>query len=236
METLHRQVLNQIGTAICAGQIQPGEFLPTEPMLAEQYNVSRITIREMTKSLAAKGMLQVRRRYGTMVTPRSEWQLFDPDVIAWRVRAGAVDTQLLQDVIELRLIIEPAAAKLAARRASPADHSVLRAAYTAMDRAVADRGDYVVADLAFHGAILAACRNPFIQQVSNALSAILRASFALSPEIPGGPARTLPLHDALCTAIEKRQPEAAEAAMLILVHRAEDDLRRAVRQDNHKTQ
>lgn len=223
METLHRQVLNQMGEQICSGKFAPGDILPAEPVLAEQMQVSRITIRETMKSLSAKGMLEVRRRYGTVVLPRSQWQLFDPDVITWRARAGTVDEGLIQDLMELRLIIEPNAAKLAARRATDEDRIAVRRAFKAMERAVAGHGDYVPADLAFHGAILTACHNQFVQQMQNALSAILRTSFELSSEIAGGPARSLPMHEALCVAIEKGDAPAAEAAVLTLIERAEKD-------------
>jgi DNA-binding FadR family transcriptional regulator len=223
METLHRQVLNQMGEQICSGKFAPGDILPAEPVLAEQMQVSRITIRETMKSLSAKGMLQVRRRYGTIVLPRSQWQLFDPDVITWRARAGTVDAGLIQDLMELRLIIEPNAARLAARRATDEDRVAVRRAFKAMERAVAGHGEYVPADLAFHGAILTACHNQFVQQMQNALSAILRTSFELSSEIAGGPARSLPMHEALCVAIEKGDEAAAEAAVLTLIERAEKD-------------
>jgi DNA-binding FadR family transcriptional regulator len=125
--------------------------------------------------------------------------------------------------MELRLIIEPNAAKLAARRATDEDRVAIRRAFKAMERAVAGHGEYVPADLAFHGAILTACHNQFIQQMQNALSAILRTSFELSSEIAGGPARSLPMHEALCVAIEKGDPAAAEEAVLTLIKRAEKD-------------
>ncbi|MFM0637379.1 FadR/GntR family transcriptional regulator [Paraburkholderia metrosideri] len=223
MATLHRQVLNQMGEQICSGKFMPGDILPAEPVLAEQMQVSRITIRETMKSLSAKGMLQVRRRYGTVVLPRAQWQLFDPDVIMWRARAGAVEPGLIEDLMELRMIIEPNAARLAAKRATDEDRSAVRRAFKAMERAVAGHGEYVPADLAFHGAILVACHNQFVQQMQNALSAILRTSFELSSEIAGGPARSQPMHEALCVAIEKGDPEAAEAAVLTLIRRAEQD-------------
>jgi DNA-binding FadR family transcriptional regulator len=223
MATLHRQVLNQMGEQICSGKFAPGEILPAEPVLAEQMQVSRITIRETMKSLSAKGMLEVRRRYGTIVLPRSQWQLFDPDVITWRARSGTLDPGLIEDLMELRLIIEPNAARLAAKRATDDDRKAVRRAFKAMERAVAGHGDYVPADLAFHGAILAACHNQFVQQMQNALSAILRTSFELSSEIAGGPARSLPMHEALCIAIERGDPEAAEQAVLTLIRRAEKD-------------
>jgi DNA-binding FadR family transcriptional regulator len=125
--------------------------------------------------------------------------------------------------MELRLIIEPNAAKLAARRATDEDRVAVRRAFKAMERAVAGHGEYVPADLAFHGAILTACHNQFVQQMQNALSAILRTSFELSSEIAGGPARSLPMHEALCVAIEKGDEAAAEAAVLTLIERAEKD-------------
>ncbi|MFM0036949.1 FadR/GntR family transcriptional regulator [Paraburkholderia strydomiana] len=223
MATLHRQVLNQLGEQICSGKFMPGDILPAEPVLAEQMQVSRITIRETMKSLSAKGMLQVRRRYGTIVLPRAQWQLFDPDVITWRARAGAIEPGLIEDLMELRLIIEPNAARLAAKRATPEDRIAVRRSFKAMERAVAGQGEYVPADLAFHGAILAACHNQFVQQMQNALSAILRTSFELSSEIEGGPARSLPMHEALCVAIEQGDPQAAEQAVLTLIKRAEQD-------------
>jgi len=223
MATLHRRVLDEMGEQICSGQFAPGDILPAEPVLAERMQVSRITIRETMKSLSAKGMLQVRRRYGTIVLPRSQWQLFDPDVITWRARSGTVDAGLIEDLMELRLIIEPNAARLAARRATAEDRAAVRRAFKAMERAVAGQGDYVPADLAFHAAILAACHNQFVQQMQNALSAILRTSFELSSEIEGGPARSLPMHEALCVAIEKGDPAAAEEAVLTLIRRAEKD-------------
>src|SRR5471030_482969 len=212
-----------MGEQICSGKFAPGDILPAEPVLAEQMQVSRITIRETMKSLSAKGMLEVRRRYGTIVLPRSQWQLFDPDVITWRARAGAIDEGLIQDLMELRLIIEPNADKLAAKRATAEDRVAVRRAFQTMERAVSGHGEYVAADLAFHGANLVACHNQFIQQMQNALAAILRTSFELSSEIAGGPARSLPMHEALCVAIETGDPAGAEEAVLTLIRRAEKD-------------
>ena len=223
MSTLHHQVLNQLGEDICSGKFAPGEILPTEPMLAERLQVSRITIRETVKSLAAKGMLEVRRRYGTIVLPRSQWQLFDPDVMSWRARAGTIDASVINDLMELRRIIEPNAAKLAAQRATAEDRIAIRESFASMARAVHGQEAYVPADLAFHAAILTACHNQFIQQMQNAMSAILRTSFELSSEISGGPARSLPMHEALCVAIEKGNAIAAEKAALALITRAEED-------------
>ena len=236
--TVFRQILDRMGEQICSGYYAPGHVLPSEPELAQQMAVSRITIRETVKSLSAKGMLDVRRRTGTVVTARARWQLFDPDVIAWRAKAGTVDKALIADLMELRRIIEPQAAKLAALRATDSQRRELGYAYEAMAAAVAGNGAYVPADLAFHTVILSACHNQFIQQMQTALSAILQASFALSAEVAGGPARSLPMHATLFKAIEQSDPDAAERAALVLIDRAAHDFadRERQLQDEKRTQ
>jgi DNA-binding FadR family transcriptional regulator len=130
-----------------------------------------------------------------------------------------------RDLAELRRIVEPAAVRLAAIRASDNDRKALRAAYMAMERAVAGKGDYVKADLDFHATILGACGNQYVRQMQEAMSAILQASFEIISEKPGGPAFSLPMHEAVCKAIEKGDPVAAERAALVLIEQAEADLR-----------
>jgi DNA-binding FadR family transcriptional regulator len=226
--TLYQRVLTQIGEEICSGHYRPGDVIPAEPALCERLKVSRVVVREAIKGLAAKGMLELRRKTGTIVLEPAKWQLFDAEVIAWRARATVVDQKLANDLIELRRIVEPAAARLAAGRASDLDRSAIAAAFKAMERAVAGDGDYVPADLAFHGAILVACGNQFVQQMHDAISAVLRISFGLISKTPGGPARSLPLHRAVCDAILAGDPVAAERAVLDIIARAESDLSKFV--------
>lgn len=130
--------------------------------------------------------------------------------------------------MEMRRIIEPAAVRLAALRASDEDRRNLRSAYMAMARAVAGKGDYVKADLAFHTIILSACGNQFVRQMQDAMAALLRVSFDVITTKPGGPAHSLPLHEAVCEAIERGDPDGAERAVLILIDGAEEDLRELV--------
>jgi GntR family transcriptional regulator, galactonate operon transcriptional repressor len=223
--TFQEQVLDQLGRDICSGRYRPGQILPSELELCERFTFSRIVIREAIKSLAAKGVLEVRRRVGTLVLETTRWNLFDPDIIAWRAESAEVDPEMSRDLMELRRIVEPAAVRLAALRASAEERKVLRAAYMAMARAVAGKGDYVKADLDFHNTILAACGNQFVRQMQEAMSAILQASFKIISEKPGGPAFSLPMHEAVCVAIEKGDAEAAERAALVLIEQAEADLR-----------
>ena len=222
--TFQEQVLAQIGQDICAGRYRPGDVLPSEAELCARFNFSRIVIREAIKSLAAKGMVDVRRKLGTLVQPPAQWNLFDPEIIAWRTQTGGVDRVLAHDLLELRRIVDPPTARLAARRATADDRAKLRMAFAAMARAVAGEGDYVTADLGFHATILEASGNQFLRTMQVAMSAILRVSFQLSSKRQGGPAYSLPMHEALCIAIVQGEEDAAEQAARRLIAQSECDL------------
>ena len=224
MKTLHRRTLHQLGEEICLGHYQPGDVLPAEPILGERLGVSRIVLREVIKSLASKGMLEVRRKTGTVILEPSCWSLFDPDIIAWRANTATMNGGMAKELMELRSIVEPAACRFAAQRITADEKGALRAALDAMQRAIDGDGDYVAADLAFHTVILKACRNQFVQQMQSALAAILHTSFEIASTTPGGPARSLPMHQALCEAIALSQPDAAERAARTIIDQAEHDL------------
>ncbi len=223
--TFQEQVLEQLGRDICAGRYRPGAVLPSEPELCERFGFSRIVIREAIKSLAAKGMLEVSRRVGTLVLDPMRWNLFDPQVIGWRAASADFDATMARDLMELRRIVEPAAVRLAAARASAEERRTLRAAYMAMARAVAGKGDYVEADLDFHTTILSACGNQYVRQMTEAMAAMLEASFQIVTRKPGGTAMSLPLHEAVCEAIERGDGDAAERAAVELIESAEQDLK-----------
>lgn len=226
--TFQEQVRDALGRDICSGKIRPGQLLPPEAELCERFGFSRIVIREAVKSLEAKGLLEVTRRVGTLVLEPTRWNLFDPEIIIWRAESAVFDPTMSRDLMEMRRIIEPAAVRLAALRASPEERRALRAAYMAMARAVAGKGDYVKADLAFHTVILSACGNQFLRQMQDAMAALLRVNFEVITTKPGGPAHSLPLHEAVCEAIEQGDADAAERAALVLIDGAEDDMRELV--------
>jgi GntR family galactonate operon transcriptional repressor len=225
--TFQAQVADRLGREIGAGIFRPGQALPSEPELGARFGYSRIVIREAIKSLAAKGLIEVGRRTGTVVLDPLRWNLFDPDVMAWRARS--TDPVMTRDLMELRRIVEPAAARLAAEKASDEQRRALRAAYTTMARAVAGEGDYVQADLAFHTIVLTACGNQYVRQMQEAMSANLRASFEIVSKTPGGPAHSLPMHEAICAAIERQDGAAAERATLALIAQADIDLQDRLR-------
>jgi GntR family transcriptional regulator, galactonate operon transcriptional repressor len=223
--TFHDQVVEQLGRDICGSRYPPGAVLPSEPELGQRFGFSRIVIREAIKSLVAKGMLEVSRRVGTLVLDPTRWNLFDPQVIRWRAASMDFDETMARDLMELRRIVEPAAVRLAAERASADERRALRAAYMAMTRAVAGKGDYVQADLAFHTTILSACGNQYVRQMTEAMAAMLEAAFAIVSKKRGGPAQSLPLHEAVCVAIERGDVAAAERAAIVLIESGEDDLK-----------
>jgi GntR family transcriptional regulator, galactonate operon transcriptional repressor len=225
----HDRVVEALGRQIGGGIYRPGAPMPVEAALGEEFGVSRVVVREAVKALAAKGMVEVRPRTGTRVQPRERWNLLDPQVIAWRAgnfSAGGQDETFIADLMELRRIVEPPAVRLAAIRALPADLRALRAAFLDMQAAVEMGGDYVTADLAFHGAILTACHNQFVQQLHGALSEILKTSFSISSRDPLRPALSLRLHEDLLLGIERQDPEVASAAADRLIARAGEDLAR----------
>src|SRR5206468_12646009 len=158
-QSLHGRIVHAIGRRIVTGNLQPGELLPAEPELG----ASRTVVREAVKVLAAKGLVESRPKTGTRVRPRDAWNLLDPDVLAWQ-QDGAVDDALLRKLTEVRRIIEPAAAELAAARADVRDVAAMEDAFqqmeeTAQARAGTDFEAFVQADMRFHLAILQACRN-----------------------------------------------------------------------------
>lgn len=151
------RVADVLGKAIVHGDYPVGGILPSELELCERFGVSRTAVREALKMLGAKGLIAPRRRVGGLVTERAKWSLLDPDVLRW-MRGAAVDVELLKDLAQLRLAIEPQAARLAAARGDVTAIDAIRLAGEAM---AADPGQALDADVAFHVAVLRASGNRF---------------------------------------------------------------------------
>lgn len=219
--SMHADALDRLGVAIVSGVYPPGEPLPIEADLGEWLGASRTVVREATKVLAAKGMLLSRPKVGTVVLPRERWDTLDPQLIEWLLDHGPME-EVIRDITEVRLIIEPAAARLAAVRRSESEAEQLEQLVAEMGAAVDDEEAYVVADLAFHSAVLAATRNATLVRLASAIGAGLRASRQLSVHAPDGPAGAMAEHRAIADALIASDPDMAERAMreLILLTRA----------------
>lgn len=214
----HDQVAAILGTEILNGLHPPGSNMPGEPELMARFHVSRTVMREVMKTLAAKGFLISKTRVGTRVRDPIHWNFFDADVLAWRVRIG-LDDSFLASLTEVRRALEPAAAALAARRRSDGDIVRLRDHVLQMGRAGHTRQSFAESDLDFHLAIGAASGNPLMRSVASVIEAALVASFADSSPVDDADdhERTVNAHAAVVDAIESRDEAAAAAAMLRVI-------------------
>jgi DNA-binding FadR family transcriptional regulator len=220
---IHAQTLDHLGQAVVSGRYACGVTMPAEPQLCEALGVSRTVVREAVKSLVAKGLLVTGPKLGTRVLPAENWNWFDPDVVRWKSRAG-LTREFLRDLQELRRVVEPAAVRLAAQRASAADIAELEAAFAGMKQAIEQGGDYVTSDLRFHQGLLRASHNRMLAQMGKALGALLRTSFEISTSRPEGASRSLPLHRAVLDAVIAHAPAVAERAILVLIDGAAQDI------------
>lgn len=228
IKNVHGNTVDYLGSAIVAGRFGAGGSLPPEPLLCEELGVSRTVVRESVKSLVAKGLIQTGPKVGTRVLPSNQWNWFDPDVIAWQAKAG-LTPEFVRDLQDLRLIVEPAAVKLAAQRWIAADIVAIEDAFAGMKRAVEGGGDYVTFDLRFHLGLLHATHNRMLVQMGQALSALLRTSFEISTVRPDGPRKSLSLHRAVLDAVVQRSPAKAERAVLVLIAGAHEDIEMVLR-------
>jgi DNA-binding FadR family transcriptional regulator len=207
-------MLDALGRAIVTGEFA-GKVFPTEADLAKHYAVSRSVTREAVKMLTAKGLLSARPRQGTIVQPEDSWNLFDSDVLRWLLERK-FSIGLLRQFSELRVSIEPAAAELAARTATPRGIALIEAGYQRMVAAEAGKDDTLDADIAFHVAVLEASGNPFYAQFRDVVETALRTSIRFTNRFKGRSA-SLPAHKAVKDAIEARDSEAAQKAMTLII-------------------
>jgi DNA-binding FadR family transcriptional regulator len=223
IKNVHGNTVDHLGEAIVAGRYAVGASIPPEPLLCLELGVSRTVVREAVKSLIAKGLMTTGPKVGTRVLSGDYWNWFDADVIVWQSKAG-LTPEFLRDLQDLRRVVEPAAMRLAAERATPADIAEVEAAYAGMKQAVEEGGDYVTQDLRFHQGLMRASRNRMLVQMSKALAALLQTSFEISTLRKDGPLLSLPLHRAVLDAVIARRPDDAERAIRVLIDGAGVDI------------
>lgn len=225
--SLHGQVAHEIGARIIRGELAPGNTLPNETDLSQELKVSRTALREAIKLLAAKGLVESRPKTGTRIRPRTSWNMLDPDVLNWLVSDAAFE-DYADDLFEMRRVIEPAAAAIAATRADKTAIAQIRKAYEDMVAAGDDIEAGVEPDLRFHQSILAATRNEFIAPLGALIDTALATSFRISSSPPGAKLNSLPRHEAVLDAIVAGDGEGARNAMNLLLSDAMEDYHRVV--------
>lgn len=222
--SVHNAVVNELGSRILGGQYAPNEALPREDELCAMLNVSRTSVREAVKVLSAKGLVEARRRAGVRVLPRDHWRLLDPVVLSWHP-AIQDDRELVEGLLEARRIFEPAAAELAARRATAADLVEIERGYLAMQANIPhDPAAVCQGDLAFHKAIINASHNIVLSGLVGALDAALRATFLVTNPLMEAQSRALSAHKSVLDAIRMKDTAGARLAMNRLLDIAADDL------------
>ena len=214
----HAEVARSIGIDIISGRYADGARLPGDAELIAMFGVSRPVLRESVKTLVAKGLLTTKARVGTVVRGRSDWNMFDADVLAWHLDAG-IDKRFLSDLAEIRLAVEPRAAALAAERRSDDDLAEMRKAMAWMTREPSTSVAFAEADLSLHVAIANASGNPFMRSIGAVIEAALRASFVLSAPIETADRETvLSWHRNIVDAIAAGDAEAASTALIEVIH------------------
>lgn len=223
---LHGNLVEHIGRLIVSGTLSEGETLDLNA-LESRFDASRTGLREALRVLATKGLLKARQRRGTYVLPVGEWSRLDPDVLRWRL--GTADLPAVNaELDEVRSIVEPAAAALAAQRATTASIALLEAALDALASAGDDAGEVTRADLAFHRALLDATGNSLLSAMEVVLKAGLEARDHMVHESHHDFEKPAESHRPVVDAIRAGDPAAAHAAMAGLLEIARSDAARAL--------
>ncbi len=220
---IHGAIAHDIGIEIVGGRRRPGDVFGGEIEASEALGVSRTAYREAIRILAAKGLIESRPKAGTRVLPRERWNLLDPDVLAWMFE-GEPEASFIFDLFELRGIIEPPAAALAARRRTGAHLAGMKAALDEMGRlGLADPGGQA-ADQRFHHQILAAAANEPLASLASTVGAAVSWTTKFKQRKHKLPRDPLPDHVKVYDAIAAADPLAASAAMAELLELALQDI------------
>jgi GntR family transcriptional regulator, galactonate operon transcriptional repressor len=219
----HGRLVQELGLGIVRGAHAPGDVLDLEG-LEREFGVSRTVIREAVKVLASKGLLDSRQKLGTFVMDPARWNRLDPDVLRWRFATGD-EPVLLDRLGEVRMMVEPAAAALAAERRSAEDIEAMAVALADMARhqTSGDTGAFVAADVRFHHAVLSATGNELVAGMALIIEVGLEVRDALVHAVQAPSAASVAAHRAVLDAIVSRQPADAQHRMRRLLEQASQD-------------
>lgn len=214
-----RETVDTLGRWIVNDRFPPAAVIPTEPQLVEALGVSRATVRDAIKVLSGKGLVRTARRYGTRVTPVDEWNLLDGDVVAWHRPDHPRMLRIFAETTEVRTIIEPAAAELAAHRATDVQRKTILDAARTMHPETGDVAALFHTDCAFHVTILDATHNQVMQQMRQLILTTLRVSYEYGVMRPEHDPVSRAGHVKVAEAIAGRDGPAAREAMATMLSR-----------------
>ena len=220
---VHGQTVRELARRILVGEYAEGDTIDVAS-LEQDLDVSRTALREALKVLAAKGLVDARQKRGTFVRARSDWNLLDADIIRWQF-AERSDAGFLDNLHEVRRIVEPAGARLAAERRTDDDLKILEAALDTMAQADGHAAEADDADLEFDRALLASTHNELLIR----MEVLLETGLATRDRLVHGADPhddPVPSHRAVLDAIRSQDPDAAEAAVYALLDKALADLQK----------
>jgi DNA-binding FadR family transcriptional regulator len=215
--TLQGDLLEILGSRITSGEYSAQQRLRTDELETE-FELSRTVVRETLKVLESMRLVALRRAIGITVLPSSEWNVFDPRVIRWRLTGPGKDQQL-RTLTALRVAIEPVAADGAARNATEEQSAELLRLAEWMESAgrrgsAADIDEFLATDIAYHRLLLQASGNEMFAALADVITEVLNG-YAVDARdhssVPGGAGPHL--HVVAAMAIQERMPTRAETAM-----------------------
>ena len=216
---LYEQIVEQIEQSVQRGDLKPGDQLPAERELAEQFGVSRTAVREAVKALREKGLVEAYPGKGTFITSGSSNPMRQS--LDRMMRSAQVDAT--SSLVEVREILEPEIAALAAVRATEENLNSLRQAVAVMDAAKRDPDAYIEADLDFHLELAEAAANPLILSLIDSIVGVLREQRMRIFEVDGGPDRGQYHHKKILEAMEHQDTQGAREAMRAHLRQVRED-------------
>ncbi len=221
---LYEKIVGQIETRIVSGDLKVGDQLPPENELAEQFEVSRTAVREAIKSLREKGLIEIRTGRGTFVTNATPMVMRQSlDLL---MKFGTTDGS--SSLVEVREIMEPEIAALAATRMTDELASALKEAYEVMEKAYDNPDLFIEADLDFHLALAEATQNPLIPALMDLIIDILRDERKRTAQVAGGLRRGQYHHRKILDAVYNHDPQAARLAMKEHLEQVRADLETSI--------
>lgn len=216
---LYEQIVGQIEKSIVKGDLKPGDQLPAERELAVQFGVSRTAVREAVKALREKGLVEAYSGRGTFITDGTGQAVRQS--LDLMVKIGQPEGS--NHLAEVRAILEPEIAGLAATRIQEPELATMREAVAVMDRAGQDPDLYIEADLDFHLALAEGAANPLILSLLDSIVGLLREHRLRIFRVPGGPERGQVFHKRILDAVERRDADKARQAMREHLNQVRDD-------------
>jgi GntR family transcriptional repressor for pyruvate dehydrogenase complex len=216
---LYEQIVQQIENSIIKGLLKPGDQLPSERELALQFGVSRTAVREAVKTLREKGLVEAFSGRGTFVTDgtsQATRQSLDR-----MIRIG--QTESFMNLVEVREILEPHIAAMAAVRASEQDFAAMSEAIQAMDKSNSEPEAFIEADLDFHLALAEAAGNPLILSLIDSIVGVLREQRLRIFKVKGGPERGQFHHRRILEAVRERRADDARESMRAHLQQVRED-------------